>query len=56
MMQNVDTLPESSQGLIAQLEGLRQRERTISGRQGKFDYRKRSLETTAFASLTVRDG
>jgi hypothetical protein len=31
MMQNVDTLPESSQGLIAQLEGLRQRERTISG-------------------------
>ncbi len=31
MLQNVDTLPESSQGLIAQLEGLRQRERTISG-------------------------
>src|SRR4028118_414351 len=31
MMQNVDTLPESSQGLIAQLEGLRQREQTISG-------------------------
>lgn len=30
MTQNVDTLPESSQGLIAQLEGLRQREDTIS--------------------------
>ncbi len=31
MLQNVDTLPESGQGLIAQLEGLRERERTISG-------------------------
>jgi uncharacterized protein involved in exopolysaccharide biosynthesis len=31
MLQNVDTLPESGQGLIAQLEGLRQREQTISG-------------------------
>jgi polysaccharide biosynthesis transport protein len=30
MMQNVETLPESAQGLIAQLEGLRQREGTIS--------------------------
>lgn len=30
MMRNVDTLPESSQGLIAQLEGLRTRESTIS--------------------------
>ncbi len=30
MLQNVDTLPESSQGLIAQLEGLRKREETIS--------------------------
>jgi len=30
MMQNVDTLPESSQGLIAQLHGLRSREDTIS--------------------------
>ncbi len=30
MMQNVDTLPESSQGLIAQLQGLRQREEGIS--------------------------
>lgn len=30
MVQNVDTLPESSQGLIAQLTGLRQREATIS--------------------------
>ena len=30
IMQNVETLPESSQGLIAQLEGLRQREGTIS--------------------------
>jgi uncharacterized protein involved in exopolysaccharide biosynthesis len=29
MMQNVETLPESSQGLIAQLEGLRKREETI---------------------------
>ncbi len=30
MMQNVETLPDSAQGLIAQLEGLRQREQTIS--------------------------
>ena len=30
MIQNVETLPESSQGLIAQLQGLRQREETIS--------------------------
>jgi polysaccharide chain length determinant protein (PEP-CTERM system associated) len=30
MMQNVETLPESAQGLIAQLEGLRKREETIS--------------------------
>ena len=30
MMKNVETLPESSQGLIAQLQGLRQREETIS--------------------------
>ncbi len=30
MMQNVETLPESAQGLIAQLEGLRSREATIS--------------------------
>jgi polysaccharide biosynthesis transport protein len=30
MMKNVETLPESSQGLIAQLEGLRTRESTIS--------------------------
>lgn len=30
MLQNVETLPESSQGLIAQLQGLRQREETIS--------------------------
>lgn len=29
MMQNVETLPESSQGLIAQLEGLRKREEGI---------------------------
>ena len=30
MTQNVETLPESAQGLIAQLEGLRNREETIS--------------------------
>jgi len=30
MMQNVETLPDSSQGLIAQLSGLRQREQTIA--------------------------
>jgi len=30
MMQNVATLPESEQGLVAQLEGLRQREDTIT--------------------------
>lgn len=30
MTQNVETLPESSQGLIAQLSGLRQREQTIA--------------------------
>ncbi len=30
MMRNVETLPDSSQGLIAQLQGLRQREETVS--------------------------
>ena len=30
MMQNVNTLPDSQQGLIAQLQGLRQREETVS--------------------------
>ncbi len=30
MMQNVSTLPESEQGLVAQLEGLRQRDDTIT--------------------------
>lgn len=30
MMQNVETLPESAQGLIAQLDGLRKREETIA--------------------------
>lgn len=30
MKRNVDTLPESAQGLIAQLDGLRQREQTIA--------------------------
>lgn len=30
MMQNVETLPDSSQGLIAQLDGLRKREETIT--------------------------
>ena len=30
MLQNVETLPESSQGLIAQLDGLRKREENIS--------------------------
>src|ERR1043166_2166135 len=30
MMQNVQTLPESEQGLVAQLQGLRQREDTIT--------------------------
>ncbi len=30
MMQNVETLPDSQQGLIAQLQGLRQREETVS--------------------------
>ncbi len=30
MMKNVETLPESSQGLIAQLDGLRKREETIT--------------------------
>jgi polysaccharide biosynthesis transport protein len=30
MSQNIETLPESTQGLIAQLEGLRKREETIS--------------------------
>ncbi len=36
MLQNVDTLPESSQGLIAQLEGLRKREETISKEKETF--------------------
>jgi len=30
MTQNIETLPDSSQGLIAQLQGLRQREQTIA--------------------------
>ena len=34
MMQIVETLPESSQGLIAQLEGLRKREETIAKEKG----------------------
>ena len=36
MLQNVETLPESSQGLIAQLEGLRKREETISKEKETF--------------------
>ncbi len=36
MMQNVETLPDSSLGLIAQLQGLRQREETISKEKESF--------------------
>ncbi|MCW5960763.1 MAG: hypothetical protein KIS76_11425 [Pyrinomonadaceae bacterium] len=36
MLQNVETLPESAQGLIAQLDGLRKREETISKEKETF--------------------
>ena len=44
MMQNVETLPESSQGLIAQLQGLRQREETISKEKETLMSGKRTAE------------
>ncbi len=43
MLQNVDTLPESSQGLIAQLDGLRKREETISKEKETFRMEKSRL-------------
>jgi DNA repair exonuclease SbcCD ATPase subunit len=43
MMQNVETLPESSQGLIAQLDGLRKREETISKEKETFRMEKSRL-------------
>ncbi|MGI8787498.1 MAG: GNVR domain-containing protein [Pyrinomonadaceae bacterium] len=43
MMQNVDTLPDSSQGLIAQLQGLRQREETIAKEKESLMIRKGQL-------------
>ncbi len=54
MMQNVETLPDSSQGLIAQLSGLRQREQTIAKEKetliterGRAQDRIRSLNSQA---------
>lgn len=43
MTQNVDYLPESAQGLIAQLNGLRQREETISKQKETFIIEKGRL-------------
>ncbi len=43
MMQNVETLPESSQGLIAQLEGLRKREETIASEKENLQTEKGRL-------------
>ncbi len=43
MTQNVDTLPDSSQGLIAQLSGLRQREDTIAKEKEGLMVRKGQL-------------
>jgi polysaccharide biosynthesis transport protein len=52
MMQNVETLPESSQGLIAQLDGLRKREEsitkekeTLSAEKGRLNDSIRSLNS-----------
>lgn len=54
MVQNVDTLPDSAQGLIAQLTGLRQREEgigkekeTLMMRKGQLNDNIRSLNSTA---------
>jgi len=43
MMQNVETLPDSAQGLIAQLTGLRQREETIAKEKEGLMMRKGQL-------------
>jgi len=43
MMQNVETLPESAQGLIAQLEGLRKREEGLGKEKETLYQEKRSL-------------
>jgi len=43
MMQNVETLPDSAQGLIAQLQGLRQREETIAKEKESLMTRKGQL-------------
>ncbi len=43
MMQNVETLPDSSQGLIAQLSGLRQREEAIAKEKETLMMRKGQL-------------
>ncbi|NNE99594.1 MAG: hypothetical protein HKN25_11295 [Pyrinomonadaceae bacterium] len=53
MMQNVETLPESSQGLIAQLEGLRKREEGI-GKEKETLYREKSRLGDRISSLNER--
>ncbi len=44
MMQNVDTLPENDRGLIAQLDGLRKREETISKEKENLSREKGRLQ------------
>jgi len=50
MMQNVSTLPESEQGLVAQLEGLRQREDTIAKEKQTLYIEKGRLSDTIAAN------
>lgn len=49
MMQNVATLPESEQGLVAQLQGLRQREDTIT-KEKQTLYNEKGRQSDAIAS------
>ena len=55
MTQNVETLPESAQGLIAQLDGLRKREETISkDKETLFSEKGRLLENIQALNNQIR--
>lgn len=55
MIRNVDTLPESAQGLIAQMSGLRSREQTISkDRESLMAERGRVLESIRALNSQMR--
>jgi len=55
MTQNVETLPDSAQGLIAQLEGLRKREETISkDKETLFSEKGRLLENIQALNNQIR--